>query len=174
MSTREPIEFASGDVIVHAFGEENESTWVRTPMGEWRSAKGYPIWADEHAQMWLATNAGRLVHQAPRPSAVDLPSTPTLGWATFERPDAEPMTVLGTWQTYEHSSSIDVYEGFVQSERDIPRERVTAFSPATAVPTEALAALRDWLGGWSGSARYDTPAKLRVARFLEAVDGAPS
>lgn len=113
-----------------------------------------------------------LTREAPAP--LDLPTTPTVGWAS--RGDAAPQ--LGVWSTYEFSSRLEpdgVYRGFISPERDYPQDEVSAFTEATVVPTEALDALRSARRrdqGESGLPQGYEILCTAVREFLEAVDQA--
>lgn len=96
---------------------------------------------------------------------VELPETPTLGWLTVHG-----QTLPGLWARHQYKSILEgrSTETAIQWERDFPMADITAFAPATAVPTEALDELRQSLASVkeSGERRED------IGNFLAAVDEA--
>ena len=73
----------------------------------------------------------------PKP-AVELPTVPSLGWASFSvvMPGL-PETELGVWERRTFDNGNDTFRSVV-AHNVSQAESVTAFTPATAVPTEAL------------------------------------
>lgn len=94
--------------------------------------------------------------------AVELPTEPTLGWATYRIDDHGEATRLGV--TFNAGSSMRLTNWDIS----VPASRVTAFTPATAVSTEALDRLRVDLFGDPSHGQLISA----VARFLTAVDSA--
>lgn len=84
---------------------------------------------------------------------VDLPTEPTLGWLTL--PGGRALETV--WTSNDKASLHRALGGSV----DVAN--VTAFTPATAVPTAALDELRKHTPGWSTAS---------VTTFLAAVDEA--
>ena len=110
--------------------------------------------ADDVAVRNLEGSTWRLVNR-PKP-AVELPTVPTLGWATVDRRDvADPLTALGKFVRFGGVLTVLANPRYSVSD-------VTAFVPATAVPTDALDDLR---GQWK------VPSSA-VRDFLAAVDAA--
>jgi len=100
----------------------------------------------------------------PKPP-VELPTQPTLGWLSAEDEDGKGGTFLATWQKRPDL----VLQCRVAGAWG--KECVTAFVPATAVPTEALEKLRERHEGGEES----PVAKCGwVSDFLLAVDRANS
>lgn len=100
----------------------------------------------------------------PKP-AVELPTVPSLGWATRATADA----TLGTWQKYTTRFG-DQTDYLIDSEREFQACEVTGFVAATAVPTDALDALRAYRDCLHTPG--PTPAIRRIDTFLNAVDNA--
>lgn len=103
---------------------------------------------------------------------VQLPSVPTLGWlATL--PERAPE--LGVWSAHAWPRSKPTYRSALQRERDVDAGLVTGFTPATAVPTEVLDALRAARRkdqSESGLPQGYEILCTAVREFLEAVDEA--
>ena len=98
----------------------------------------------------------------PKP-AVELPTVPTLGWASG--PTFDPL--LAVWSR--------VGTVIYTPAHRVDEEGVTAFTPATAVPTEALVELRDHLTRTApyGSSAANWKHLGELCRdFLAAVDAA--
>lgn len=137
-------------------------------------------WEGEHgntiAHEYRATAAGHKWSPADgtyflldRPTPpVELPKTPQLGWlgvtddGTFER---KPASVLGIWQDRRYSINGGVSGTW-------SHEFVTAFEPATAVPTEALDDLRRYRASLARSGLTRTPRHIDA--FLAAIEAAGS
>ena len=108
------------------------------------------------------------VTDTPPEPAVELPSEPTLGWATFFGDPA-----LASFSVDEHGelrsrvTFNNRFEGAGSAYTFATKvTNITAFTPATAVPTDALDALRAEHGD-------DQPgACIEVIDFLAAVDAA--
>jgi hypothetical protein len=105
----------------------------------------------------------------PKPP-VDLPSEPTLGWVTSVGGEV----ALSTWRPDFVQGGAIVATVDVRDSRAFCTgmkkyvDHITAFTPATAVPTEALDELRrEHHDNVTFSSRYDS-----VKRFLTAVDKA--
>ena len=105
-------------------------------------------------------------HTCPKP-AVELPSVPTLGWLS----DGHDEPILGHWRSYEPNFRRDdgeEYKSVLQDERDINRDRVTAFTEAVAVPKSALETL---LGNVDCSGPLSC-LQEHLDAFLDAIDDA--
>ena len=113
-------------------------------------------YVDGTSESWLAS----LVDPKP---AVSLPSVPTLGWLDSMGNDH----TLGIWRRQPLTGGNGVAN--IRGEGNCALNfEITAFTPATAVPAEALDALRTYMAGLG----VDTPTRRSVATFLAAVDNA--
>jgi len=120
------------------------------------SAEGYCMGLDDSddVQFYLLDR--------PEP-AVELPNVPTLGWVEHEEIKAQ----FGSWV----ASGATLY---AVRQMDFDAASVTAFAPATAVPNDALDALRFALDEAERMGGYASGMILRGATqtFLAAVDAA--
>lgn len=87
---------------------------------------------------------------------VQLPEKPTLGWVAVKGGDIR----LGCW--YESGLAV-----VAQGVNGVETKRVESFTPAVAIPTEALDQLRGWNTGFFHSYPEDA-----IFDFLAAVDAA--
>lgn len=111
--------------------------------------------AEYDGNSWTLSGQHYLLDR-PKPP-VDLPTEPTLGWLSAH---TNPDPTLGAWRTEDRYVTRD---GTYRLADD-----VTAFTPATAVPTKALDELRT-------QHRVNVTLESRyasVTRFLAAVDEA--
>ena len=133
---------------------ENASTEVAH---EWRA-----VYDGDHFVGPVSEGFGKhYLLDRPKPAVV-LPDKPTLGWLSVG--DADPR--LGHWQQYESAFGGNDYA--IQSRVEFHDTFVTAFTPATAVPTEALDKLRDYASYLDGN----LPSLRRIDNFLADVDAA--
>jgi hypothetical protein len=100
---------------------------------------------------------------------VSLPTEPTLGWLTARerKGGACPVAHLAIWNLHRDPDVSIQWNG---SNCGIARNWVTAFIPAVAVPTDALAGLRKYRNDLDWDCA--TPAVRRIDAFLAAVDEA--
>lgn len=120
---------------------------------------------DEHMSGWGSLGQFFLVSRSA--PVVELPAEPTLGWV-----DGEEGRMLARWVSRDGS----VITGPMRE--GLEATHIAAFTPATAVPTEALDRLRvcisrdetDRAGGWDAAQRL----RAIIDAFLAAVDEANS
>lgn len=104
---------------------------------------------------------------------VELPTERTLGWASWSA------TTKGTFSFLPLAGSgfgewVDggrAFKPVASGLGFIPAKRLTAFTPAVAVPKAALDELRRYIRPWDQSDEL-TPAQRRIFKFLAAVDAA--
>ena len=158
---KRPIEVAdirAGDLIRW----EGECDSAR----EWRSASNATPWSTEAGQHYLLDR--------PEP-AVELPTVPTLGWVTVSHDGFQhnpAVAFVGPWQSGSDGMLAGGYETGCRtlSGTFSGSEFITAFTPATAVPTEALDALR--ADGLTDGCCVGCHLHAAVRTFLAAVDAA--
>lgn len=158
----EVSEIRKGDRIVakyKVFDAEYEVTYTASGSGQpWRSKKDVDI--NSEVEHYL------LDRPAP---AVDLPTEPTLGWlevsdtgqANFTRIPGRVLGVFKNRKTVVDGGTIGSWS----------HDLVTAFTPATAVPTSALDELREYMRKFSDGAML-TRSGNQIRDFLAAVDRA--
>lgn len=157
----EPADIRKGDLIrVEALRPSSQ------PWGD--SAHEFRAAADRDDHGWVQTRFNWYLLDRPEP-AVELPTEPTLGWMRHDvQPSrAIPSSILAFWQYDEERNWLNSHDG-----RGFRPDRITAVTPATAVPTDALDALRDYRHGLDWDVK--TPAVRRIDKFLAAVDRAQS
>lgn len=146
---------------------------TRTPIEPSEIRKGDLIrceWPDDNSREYRASRDGDnniyggtsrfFLLDRPTP-AIELPVQPSLGWLTWRDGMAvSDATELGLWRTFHSPTTIAC------GDTSVPQSIVTAFTPATAVPTEALTRLRNQKGR-DGLGATTTQA---LADFLTAVD----
>lgn len=93
--------------------------------------------------------------------ALELPSDWSLGTAFWNYTGQAQRGVTMFWR--DERLGLRSLDG-----RMVDAECITAFTPATAVPTEALETLRMYAGDLAGA----TPALRRIDTFLQAIDEA--
>lgn len=146
----DPSEIRVGDLIR---GESN----IRPGNAvEWRAQ------IDKDLNGWNPRSFDFFLLDRPAP-AVEMPTEPTLGWVTFE--DGEHL--FGRW--WLKSTALI---GEVLGERQdqyIPRH-VTAFTPTTVVPTDALDRLRKHLA----DSFTPCPAAEALLNAVDSANGSPS
>lgn len=147
----EPIDIRVDDLIRYEFGSMPGSA------SEWRAeVEGISPYQARAGQHYLLDR--------PKP-AVELPTIPSLGWVTTDLGfrDGATLAFVGQWKKGSDAMTADYGHGYRRiSGLYGGRENVTAFTPATAVPTEALDELR---------AEWPYPDGA-VHAFLTAVDAA--
>ena len=168
-----PIKFATGDVIIHAPDSADASTWLRHPDGKWRSGRGNE-WADDVAARWIAVGDGRLIHVAHRPKpAVVLPTEPTLGW--IDALGEKPLALVGVRKPGDVNYPGLIYMRITPNGGWDSVKEITAFTPAVAVPADALDDLRTYRAvemGIHSEAQWAFNRAEHIDRFLAAVDEA--
>jgi hypothetical protein len=154
----EPSEIRKGDLI------RWESDVVDENAEEWRSRHDQPPY-----RAW----GQHYLLDRPTAPAVELPTEPSLGWLTYAG-----STIFGTFRRFKAGDAhLDSMKWEATEVRgDDPHNSyssVTAFTPATAVPTEALNELREAHDGGAGCC-IGCRAYVSVGHFLAAVDEANS
>lgn len=162
----QPSEIKAGDTIRWENPRAAEAMGRRTTALEFIAIKGGDSWRDWGTHYLI---------DRPAPP-VDLPETPTLGWIITERgiPDLDFWRHRGP----EDRAGEGVWAGNdpCGKPRGYRLKYITAFTPATAVPTEALTAVRreilrdesDRADGWGAAERL----RRIIDKFLAAVDEA--
>lgn len=152
----EPSEIRKGDLI----------RFERLSEGVERAVEF--VYENDNYRSSLASGTYYLLDR-PAP-AVELPTEPTWGWLTYrdtDFPSANPTVEYGEWKArHDRATALDVH-----GSTSVPLQWVTAFTPATAVPTEALARLERAMDNWRMDASYGSMA-TDVSHFLAAVDEA--
>lgn len=131
----EPSDIKAGDTI-----ERHWRVTVTTmPVAR---VKGSLAYSPEDYCMGLDTTDGESFYLLDRPTPpVELPEVATWGWLTYrdtDYPSANPTVELGEWKS--RRDRVTVLD--VHGSTSVPSAWVTAFTPATAIPTEALDELR--------------------------------
>ncbi|MFI5426099.1 hypothetical protein [Aeromicrobium sp. UC242_57] len=160
--TRTPIAYDRiqvGDTV------EAESNGMTTRFAI-RRVDGNRVYADtDDAFLYADLNAWFLINRPTLP--VTLPTEPTLGWVTCAPLiTGPPQRHLGV--TFDAGSCVRL----ARCDSTIKADRVTAFTPASAVPTEALGELRKYRDSLDPEPM--TPAVRRIDKFLTAVTEANS
>lgn len=152
-----PSEIRKGDLI--------RIEWTRSQCGSSRALE-YVALSDKMGMRRKLDSlewheASHYLLDRPTP-VVDLPSEPTLGWLTYDSGDQGGST-LGHWYRFNSHIAHDNCAG------SYSHEYITAFTPATAVPTEALNELRKTATTHNGA---DCHLHTGLSRFLAAIDKA--
>ena len=111
------------------------------------------IWSGRDGEWYNNALRHRLIFR-PEPAVV-LPIEPTLGWVDT----AEEARSLGVWQK---GAGGWLNATDTEGDESVRISGITAFIPATAVPTEALEALREY--------NMEVTEYRHVTAFLAAVD----
>ena len=157
--SREPIDFADirvGDTVEREVSYRNG----RVTIDRLTVDKHYDdcLWHGSFPLTQRADATWFLLHR-PAPAVV-LPETPTLGWATW---DDGPC--LAVWK--KRAGNLVAVDSTGDAEGLV--DEATAFTPATAVPTDALDALRGVARNFCPSG---TAAAIAIRTFLAATDEA--
>lgn len=157
----EPEDIRKGDLIRYENGD-----LIRFRAGEYRAETDGDTWGPHPGRYFLLD----------RPkSPVDLPTEPTLGWASFEHHhDHLAETELGVWRHVVHGNGNDTITAAIQHQI-AQADTVTAFTPAVAVPKGALDELRevfDTAPDTHTAPRRTLHYSHAIAHFLKAVDEA--
>lgn len=149
----EPSDIRAGDLV----REEYAEAWL-TDHGTERFAVEYRATHDRHT-LALSHVSGHFLLDRPKPD-VELPTVTTLGWAVGV---ADPTPLLAVW-LLQRADTL-----YSMRAPDLAAEKVTSFTPATAVPTEALNAVRH-----EARCSSDFHTREKLTAFLAAVDKANS
>ncbi len=145
----EPSEIRKGDLIRCEWPDE----WPDEVPDEHQACRALEYVAPRDNYPWTP-DATHFLLDRPAP-AVELPTEPTLGWVDH----AELSPQFGAWVRRGETL-------YAMRQSDFAASDVTAFTPATAVPTEALNMLR------AGCFMTVSEAAEVIAHFLAAVDRA--
>lgn len=163
----EPSEIRAGDTIErHWLGTVTKMPIARITQHDTHA------YSPEGYCMGLAQENGALFFLIDRPKpAVELPTEPTLGWLDFTASNGGQAHALATWRvaTVGMDGSTHAVNEWGHMVSDID-EKVTAFTPATAAPTDALEDLRAVVG--RANRRGQDVTARTVTAFLAAVDEA--
>jgi hypothetical protein len=160
----EPSEIRKGDLI----------RWEWADLREVRSERAVEYVSGRDGGSYSPIpNAGQhYLLDRPTP-AVELPAEPTLGWLTYAG-----STIFGVFRKYDPSdySRSDGIDWDVSEIRDgavfNSFNSVTAFTPATAVPTEQWAAVVAEHDQWHADREFCSTYSMPICALLAAVDKA--